>query len=386
MKVKLTNSIIEKAKPKQKPYELRDTKILGLIVRVQPTGRKTYYCEYKRGSRVKLGVFPSLCAKQAHIKALKVFSDFHSGIDPRKPKQKSITVKRFGKFLELHYFPWVDANHKNPTDTKNRLNAECGYFLSFRFSDITPHIVDKWRLQKIANGNSPHTANKCFAYLRAALSKADEWDVHSPNPIAKMKKVRADKSLRIRYLTSNEETRLRLSLDERDSKLPFANPNCHPFKGHLMPMVLISLNTGMRRGELFSLKWEHVNFDLKQVSITAGNAKSRKVRHIPLNREALGAFQKLYGTGLAPDMYVFRKKGNKPFKDVKNSWARLLLEADVSNFRWHDMRHHFASKLAMAGVDLNTIRELLGHSSYEMTLRYAHLSARHKADAVALLM
>lgn len=74
------------------------------------------------------------------------------------------------------------------------------------------------------------------------------------------------------------------------------------------------------------------------------------------------------------------------FTHVKKSWAGLLDDANIKNFRWHDMRHHFASKLVMAGVDLNTVRELLGHADIKMTLRYAHLAPEHKAKAVEKLV
>ncbi|MBT6893189.1 MAG: tyrosine-type recombinase/integrase [Gammaproteobacteria bacterium] len=74
-----------------------------------------------------------------------------------------------------------------------------------------------------------------------------------------------------------------------------------------------------------------------------------------------------------------------PLNNIKKSWSTLMKLSGLENFRFHDLRHHFASRLVMAEVDLNTVRELLGHSSLEMTLRYAHLAPEHKAAAVALL-
>jgi integrase len=83
--------------------------------------------------------------------------------------------------------------------------------------------------------------------------------------------------------------------------------------------------------------------------------------------------------------YVFEGEPNKPITDIKKSWANLLTEANISEFNFHDLRHHFASRLVMASVDLNTVRELLGHSDLKMTLRYDHLAPEHKAAAVSKL-
>jgi integrase len=114
------------------------------------------------------------------------------------------------------------------------------------------------------------------------------------------------------------------------------------------------------------------------------NAKSGNTRHLPLNTQAFNTLkqwqQETDGIG-----FVFKDKNNAPVKDFPSVWGALLDEAQITNFRFHDLRHHFASKLVMASVDLNTVRELLGHSDLKMTLRYAHLAPEHKAAAVNLI-
>lgn len=154
---------------------------------------------------------------------------------------------------------------------------------------------------------------------------------------------------------------------------------------HLKPMVLLSMNTGMRQGEVFKLTWSNVNFETKHLTVTGQTAKSGKIRHIPLNSEAFEVLEKWRNQNADGNRYVFANRQGEPFDNVKKGWAKVLKSATIEDFRWHDLRHHFASRLVMAGVNLNTVRELLGHSSYAMTLRYAHLSAEHKAVAVELL-
>lgn len=125
-----------------------------------------------------------------------------------------------------------------------------------------------------------------------------------------------------------------------------------------------------------------INLSERYLILESGITKNNNSRYIPLNREAYDLLIKLYNKTTLKKGLVFPSKNNQPFNHVKRSWASLLQKAEITEFRWHDLRHHFASKLVMAGVDLNTARELLGHSDIKMTLRYAHLAPEYKINAV----
>lgn len=149
-----------------------------------------------------------------------------------------------------------------------------------------------------------------------------------------------------------------------------------------MPMVLLSINTGLRQGELFHLDWSMVNLSEGSLILAGGITKNSSSRYIPLNDEAKHIMQCLHNKSVIKEGLVFPSKNNQPFNNIKRSWSSVLKKAQITQFRWHDLRHHFASKLVMAGVDLNTVRELLGHSDIKMTLRYSHLASEHKVNAV----
>ncbi len=149
-------------------------------------------------------------------------------------------------------------------------------------------------------------------------------------------------------------------------------------------MVLVSLNTGMRRGELFNLKWSSVNFITEIITVTGDTSKTSNTRHIPMHEEVMAVLKEWKKqSGKAP--YVFPNQEGDRFSDVKSAWLNLLQRAKITGFRWHDMRHDFASRLVMNGAPLNTVRDLMGHSDIKMTLQYAHLAPGTKAAAIALI-
>jgi integrase len=148
---------------------------------------------------------------------------------------------------------------------------------------------------------------------------------------------------------------------------------------HFKPVIVVAINTGMRRGELLGLQWEQV--DLQSRTITVKQSKSGRVRHVPLNKTAQQALSELPGLH---EGQVFRYRG-LPINDVKTAFLKAVKRAGIPCCRFHDLRHTFATRLVLAGVDLATVKELMGHASISTTMRYAHPSPPHKRDAVARL-
>ena len=218
-----------------------------------------------------------------------------------------------------------------------------------------------------------------------------------------MKASKTDRSAVVRYLTADEEKRLLAALTVRDDKRRAerarANqwrrergyrrwPEYGTYTDHVTPLVTLAMHTGLRRGELFQIRWSDVDLPAARLTVQGGGAKSGQTRHIPLNTTAataLATWREITKPATA-EAIVFPGAEGAPLEDIKKAWAALLKAAKITAFRFHDCRHHFASKLVMAGVDLNTVRELLGHSDFKMTLRYAHLAPEHKAAAVAKLV
>jgi integrase len=398
MKAKINNSLIKKLSPADKEYEVHDTDLKGFVIRVFPSGTMRYICQYQRARKINIGTVGVITPAQAREKAVEILNDFNKGIDPTA-KRGSNKPKTLQEFIENEYEAWVLSHHKRGHKTLASLTRCFNQLFSKPLTDITPSILDQWRVKRLNDGISNATLNRDIGVLKSLMTKATEWGVLKENPLKNLKLFKIDRAPKVRYLSLEEETRLRQALLDREYKLKQERKSANQWRedrgyvlypevaddescDHLMPMVLLSINTGLRQGELFNLNWEMVNLSERSLILSGGITKNSSSRYIPLNDEANQIIQQLYKKSDVKVGLVFPSKNNQPFNNIKRSWSSVLKTANITQFRWHDLRHHFASKLVMVGIDLNTVRELLGHSDIKMTLRYAHLAPEHKINAV----
>ncbi len=215
-----------------------------------------------------------------------------------------------------------------------------------------------------AHEASPPTANRHLALIRAILRKArDEWEWLDRIPKIRLYPVR---NARIRWITAEQAERL-LSL------LP----------PHQAAMARFALATGLRQRNVSGLEWSQVDLRQGLAWIHPDQAKARRAIGVPLNSQALNVLQVCLGQH---ERYVFSYRG-KPIRQVNTkAWRAAVMKAGLKNFRWHDLRHTWASWHAQAGTPLNVLQELGGWASAEMVRRYAHLGAsrlREHAERIA---
>lgn len=402
---KLSPAVVEGAKPEGDPYRLWDTQVPQLFLRVQPSGIKSFNVQWTRASSRSLGKWPGVTVDAARQKARDalVETNQHGApmavIDASKPAVvKPLTLR---EFIEGDYKDWVRHELKRGLEAVDRILSVFAKLADTPLPEINHKRVEAIITARRRKGVEAATTNRDLTSIKAALSKAVAWGHLSTHPLSGIKASKVTTGNVVRYLSADEEKRLREALAAREvarrASRESGNTWCKDrggdgrplwpadgFTDHLMPLVLVAMNTGLRRGELLGLGWRDVNLPAKLLTVTAATAKSQKTRHVPLNAEALDVLTR-WQKQCDPVGLVFAGSAGVRMGSVKKSWAGLTTAAKLADFRFHDLRHDFASKLVTAGVDLNTVRELLGHADIKMTLRYAHLAPDNLAAAVAKL-
>jgi integrase len=393
-KVHLTQTMIQKAEIKDARYTIRDD-TPGLILRVGSSGSKVFYVDYYssdgKRSLHKIGSADVLTVAQAR----EATKDFLARVTLGEVDEKSASPT-LGAYMKEHYLPWVRAYRKNGTETERRIRL-FSFLWNTTVENIAPAEIERWRVERIKTVKAA-TINKDLGALKAAINWGVKRGLLEVHPLARLERLQErDSKTIVRYLSPEERARLIVALDEHEAGLRMRrksnnkglderNKELMPdVADHLKPMVIISLNTGIRRGSLFGLLWSDVDLDRRVLTLRGEEGKSGKTNRVPLNDAAFRAFSEWRNSSKGDGLVFPSPKTEKRRGNCKTAWKTLMKKANIENFRWHDMRHDFASQLVMKGVDLNTVRELMGHADMKMTLRYAHLAPEAKVKAVGVL-
>ena len=294
---------------------------------------------------------------EARKRATFILGKIIEGTFDFEKKEKPV---RLEDMLHKH-LEWCQTNHRSyESDKAYAANLLKHFSPDLHIQKMTAWDIERYkkkRLEKV----KPATVNHDIKFLKQMFKKANEWGDTCHNPTGTVKKLREDNE-RLRFLVGDERERLLAACDHESA----------PW--YLGPIVRVAINTGMRRGEILGLRWSDVN--VEKAVLRVAKSKSGKPREIPMNQILVNLFRSMERTGDR----VF------PVDSIKKSWTAALKRAGITDLRFHDLRHEFASQLVMDGENLKCVQELLGHSSLRVTQRYAHLDEDHKRKAVERLV
>jgi integrase len=267
--------------------------------------------------------------------------------------------KTFREMMDRYkseYLPLKSHPKKYGSIIKNLLF----FFGDFYITKITPSLVKQY---KIRGEEKKIATNRELSVLRAAFNIAiKEWEWLKDNPVNKIKPWKEPPG-RVRYLSDEEFDKL---LNE-----------CRDW---LKSIVTVARHTGLRKENILSLTWSQV--DLFRRMITLHHTKNNERLSIPLNDTLMSLFKQLSRVRHINSAYVFSKPDGSRYCSIHNEFKKAVKNAGITDFKFHDLRHCFASALVQKGVDLYQVQKLLGHRSNVMTQRYAHLSPEHLREAV----
>jgi integrase len=283
----------------------------------------------------------------------------------KEPEIKKISNHSFRE-LATEYLKWTERQ-RGSKQKVNVVKQLVKVFGQYPLRYFGSRMLEQYQTERTQAGNKSATVNRHLATIKHMFNKAVEWDWVEEEVLKRVRRVK---------LLEENNRRLRfLSFEECQALIN----NCDK---HLRPIVIMALNTGMRRGEILSLKWDNV--DLKHGFILLEITKNGERREIPINEMPRDTLQGILRRIDIPYVFYDQTTG-KPYQRVTRSFISACRRAGIRDFHFHDIRHTFASHLVMARVDLTTVKELLGHKTLAMTLRYAHLAPTHKVTALDIL-
>lgn len=242
------------------------------------------------------------------------------------------------------------------------------HFGSFVVSRISPMMINEYRVKRLRQGLKPASVNRELATMKKAFNLAlKEWQWVKENPVTRIALER-ENNKRDRWLIPGEEKRL-----------------LKASAAWLRNFIFFALNTGMRLGEILSLSWRGVDLDRK--TVTVFEAKNDEKRTIPINGSTFKMLKKLGKVRSTKTGLVFYSSCHTKLdeRNVRRDFQEAVKKAKIEDFRFHDLRHTFATRLIQNGVDVYKVQRLLGHKTPSMTQRYAHHYPESLRDGVEIL-
>jgi len=320
------------------------------IYKVKDSWYIDYYCD---GRRIREAVGLIKTEAKAALEARK--GEIRTGKFHLKNEKRIL----FEKFAD-EYIKYAKANKRSWARDEASLKHLEPYFKGLSLSKITPkHIEDykRNRLKKV----KPATINRELALLSFMFNLARKWKYTNENPVKEVKSFQEQKIV-MKILDREEAERLIEASEDR-----------------LKPLIIIALNTGMRRGEILSLRWKDIDFIDHYIFIK--QTKSGVARKVPMNSFVAAT---LKGCKRESEFIFYDSKTGSPLR-IDKRFKTACKNARISDLRFHDLRHTAATLMVMNGVDLVTVKEILGHSRIDTTMRYAHPTPENKRKAVAVL-
>lgn len=286
----------------------------------------------------------------------KVLGEVAEGRFFEKPAGQNKTFREMmKKYMDEHSKPKKASSERD----RSSLTHLLPFFGDYTLSEVTPKLVNEYKTARRNEGASPCTINRESALMKHAFNLAiKEWEWVKDNPVTKVS-MEKEPSSRDRWLSYEEEERL-LSV-------------CPQW---LKELIVFSIETGCRRGEMLSLQWRNV--DLFKKVVTIFGSKTGEKRTIPLTQRAFevlkeGERLRMKVRSMTTDLVFTHPIGQKVnIHTLRSAFEDALKKAKVEGFRWHDLRHSYASRLAQAGTDPYSIQRLMGHRTFSTTQRYAH--------------
>ena len=423
MSRKFTATVIKNLKPRAARYLVTDSHTPGLVLKVSPNGGKYFYYRYRPpGSRRVLeepiGNASTLSLADARNAVAIKAGEVAKGIDLRE-KRRSVREQEakdetdshlhLFNYIDHYYAPYAMEHSVTAEEMVKTLKREFEFLKDKPIDQIDNHDIEQWRASRRGNITFARI-KRIYTYLKACINSAlkhykliDRFELQHYSLKRKItEKVNPPK---IRYLSREEETRLLSALEERDRELrerrvryvewqsrrnhrkrrlePYSDRD---YPDHVTPIVVLAYHTGFDTGDIFDLHWEHVDFAQNQIrkirnktSHKADNPQPVVVPMSPTVKKILEQWGRQHGT--SGRVFKSPKTGGR-LDNISKAWRSILKEAELSDFRFKDLRHTFGSWLAIDGVNILQIRDLMGHTDVKTTQVYAHLCPAKKEQSI----